>query len=82
MPLPFFNKMILHATQKEIEEKSYPLWLVHVLLSQINGNGKIIPIEEMFGFSNKKQQKLRTKEEIENDFLKIVEKQRKEVDRG
>lgn len=75
LPLSFICKMIVDAKKKEALKEAYPLWLVQVLIARIQGQ-EILSIEEMFGF-NKKETSERTAEEIQRDFMEIVNNHRK-----
>lgn len=67
--------MITHAIKKETEQQIYPMWLVHVLISKLQGS-EITPIEEMMGNLNEKKT-TQTAEEITNDLMRFVDADKK-----
>jgi hypothetical protein len=76
IPLFIVVDMIKHAIKKETEQQIYPMWLVHVLISKLQGQ-EVIPIEEMLGKLQSEKTTTKTAEEIKDELLPFVEIDRK-----
>lgn len=77
------NDLFLSARKKEIEKKAMPLWLANYAIKNMKNETCISYEEYISKILNedeieKTSSPLRTAEEIESDFQKIVEHYRKE----
>ena len=82
LPVFFLKELLEEAAKKELEKNALPLWIVSKVVNEIN-KVETMPFEnylsELKGTVIPSDKKERNPEEIEKDFLKIVELDKKVV---
>ena len=79
MPLSDLSELVIQATERELELQTYPLWLVHYLIAQLQG-GTVVPYTELISkikSSVEPQKNNRSIEDIMREFTPIIEEQRR-----
>lgn len=84
LPVFFLKELLEEAANRELEKNALPLWAINKIANEINRvetidfNDYLNQLKGMIIPSIKKE---RTPEEIENDFLKIVQQDKKGGDK-